>query len=576
MTNTKNEKEMEDMMKKDDIQLNFEAILYQESSNLEKQKEAEIKEKEEGGETKDNNNSNQIPEVDDRTVTPEIIEIIKKDIFNKYRESDNKVRKLKVKKEEDFLENKTLINVADLIGIRKIKFEEIDTKYFNSLLSEKSLMVKKLKQIKSEKNKEKDKEENKIEEEINLEEIKFINCEIDINFCGIFPIIKKFSLKNCKVPYDISSKINFNFLTQLVLENIGLIDDNFQHIFIQIRSNRYLKNNLKIISLKNNNIGLFDPCKGIDDNKIDEELGLSNLEVFDLSNNKIFFITNKMINALKNIKVIDLTNNGIVFPARYSTYVSAAKKMSFLVQLTKNFALLNNHNKDEYIKYVLNVLPKMEYGLHSISLVNLYIGQFYEKMKTLNLSKFSNSLIELDISYGNINDNDLKTLFKQNLSLVNLKNLNISKNKLTDKILDILVEDDFQKQFSKLKVLNLSGNNLKFEKAIKYQNFFEKYKSLKLFIVKLTPFELSINNYTRTIINRYYEMERKKEYKTNFTNEDLEIQKIVENDNYLVKKTNITISLFDTNNFKYVSKIKKYFPAILERIDFETRFYDNK
>ena len=576
MTNTKNEKEMEDMMKKDDIQLNFEAILYQESSNLEKQKEAEIKEKEEGGETKDNNNSNQIPEVDDRTITPEIIEIIKKDIFNKYRESDNKVRKLKVKKEEDFLENKTLINVADLIGIRKIKFEEIDTKYFNSLLSEKSLMVKKMKQIKSEKSKEKDKEENKIEEEINLEEIKFINCEIDINFCGVFPVIKKFSLKNCKVPYDISSKINFNFLTQLVLENIGLIDDNFQHIFIQIRSNRYLKNNLKIISLKNNNIGLFDPCKGIDDNKIDEELGLSNLEVLDLSNNKIFFITNKMINALKNIKVIDLTNNGIVFPARYSTYISAAKKMSFLVQLTKNFALLNNHNKDEYIKYVLNVLPKMEYGLHSISLVNLYIGQFYEKMKTLNLSKFSNSLIELDISYGNINDNDLKTLFKQNLSLVNLKNLNISKNKLTDKILDILVEDDFQKQFSKLKVLNLSGNNLKFEKAIKYQNFFEKYKSLKLFIVKLTPFELSINNYTRTIINRYYEMERKKEYKTNFTNEDLEIQKIVENDNYLVKKTNITISLFDTNNFKYVSKIKKYFPAILERIDFETRFYDNK
>ena len=576
MTNTKNEKEMEDMVKKDDIQLNFEAILYQESSNLEKQKEVEKKEKEEEGETKDNNNSNQIPEVDNRTITPEIIEIIKKDIFNKYRESDNKVRKLKVKKEEDFLENKTLINVADLIGIRKIKFEEIDTKYFNSLLSEKSLMVKKMKQIKSEKSKEKDKEENKIEEEINLEEIKFINCEIDINFCGVFPVIKKFSLKNCKVPYDISSKINFNFLTQLVLENIGLIDDNFQHIFIQIRSNRYLKNNLKIISLKNNSIGLFDPCKGIDDNKIDEELGLSNLEVLDLSNNKIFFITNKMINALKNIKVIDLTNNGIVFPARYSTYISAAKKMSFLVQLTKNFALLNNHNKDEYIKYVLNVLPKMEYGLHSISLVNLYIGQFYEKMKTLNLSKFSNSLIELDISYGNINDNDLKTLFKQNLSLVNLKNLNISKNKLTDKILDILVEDDFQKQFSKLKVLNLSGNNLKFEKAIKYQNFFEKYKSLKLFIVKLTPFELSINNYTRTIINRYYEMERKKEYKTNFTNEDLEIQKIVENDNYLVKKTNITISLFDTNNFKYVSKIKKYFPAILERIDFETRFYDNK
>ena len=67
-------------------------------------------------------------------------------------------------------------------------------------------------------------------------------------------------------------------------------------------------------------------------------------------------------------------------------------------------------------------------------------------------------------------------------------------------------------------------------------------------------------------------MERKKEYKTNFTNEDLEIQKIVENDNYLVKKTNITISLFDTNNFKYVSKIKV---GVLKNIIFTLGYITN-
>ena len=164
----------------------------------------------------------------------------------------------------------------------------------------------------------------------------------------------------------------------------------------------------------------------------------------------------------------------------------------------------------------------------------------------------------------------IKVCQKENFSI------NLSKNKLTEKILDILTEKDFENQFNKLKILNLSGNLLHFTQAKNYQNFFEKFKSLKSFIVKHTPFELMINNYTRTIINRHYEKERKKIFETKFTNEDLEIQKIVENDNYLVKNTNVTISLLDTNNFKYVSKIKKYFPAFLERINFETRFYDNK
>ena len=108
-------------------------------------------------------------------------------------------------------------------------------------------------------------------------------------------------------------------------------------------------------------------------------------------------------------------------------------------------------------------------------------------MMKLNLSKFSQSLIELDISYGNINDNDLNNLLKGNLALHNLKNLNLAKNKLTDKLLDIFVENNFQKEFPQLKILNLSGNKLGFKVAINYQNVFEKFISLKLFIVKNTP-----------------------------------------------------------------------------------------
>ena len=562
--------------------------------NINKEKEIEEKKdeiKEAKGEIKEakskEKSTEQIPEVDNRTITQEIIDILKKDFYKEYVKDEKQLMKLKIKSEEYFLENQTLINVADLLGIKKISFNEISTNNFNSLLTTDSFMIKKFNKIKKEKVQEKKDEQEKkeqeekneikdeIKEEKNLEEIKFKNCQIDIRYSDIFPLIKKLTIKNCKIPYDISKTLHFNFLTHLILEDLNLNDDNFHDLFELIKSNSFLKNNLQLISLKNNNIGLIDPCKGLDDDAIAEGLGLSNLEILDLSNNKIFFITFQMIDALKKIKLVDLTNNGIVFPTRYSLYLTAGKKNLFLVLLTKNYALLNDINKEEYINYLFEVIPKINYEFKSLSLVNLYVGKFYDKMKTLNLSKFNNSLIELDISFGNINDKDLSDLLKNNLNLNNLKKLNLSKNKLTEKIIDIFTEN-FDSQFSKLKYLYLSGNKLLFKKAINYQNFFEKFKSLKLFEAKQTPFELSLNNYTRTIINRYYENERYKTFKTNFTNEDLEVEKIVQNDKYLQKKTNVTICVFDVNNYKYISKIKKFYPEMLERINFEMRFQENK
>ena len=617
MDQNKEKLDINEILNNNDLQMNFEKILDDfdankdaliqdepkkdsniepSSSNININKEKEIEEpkdeiKEAKGEIKEakskEKSTEQILEVDNRTITQEIIDILKKDFYKEYVKDEKQLMKLKIKSEEYFLENQTLINVADLLGIKKISFNEISTNNFNSLLTTDSFMIKKFNKIKKEKVQEKKEEQEKkeqeekneikdeIKEEINLEEIKFKNCQIDIRYSDIFPLIKKLTIKNCKIPYNISKTLHFNFLTHLILEDLNLNDDNFHDLFELIKSNSFLKNNLQLISLKNNNIGLIDPCKGLDDDAIAEGLGLSNLEILDLSNNKIFFITFQMIDALKKIKLVDLTNNGIVFPTRYSLYLTAGKKNLFLVLLTKNYALLNDINKEEYINYLFEVIPKINYEFKSLSLVNLYVGKFYDKMKTLNLSKFNNSLIELDISFGNINDKDLSDLLKNNLNLNNLKKLNLSKNKLTEKIIDIFTEN-FDSQFSKLKYLYLSGNKLLFKKAINYQNFFEKFKSLKLFEAKQTPFELSLNNYTRTIINRYYENERYKTFKTNFTNEDLEVEKIVQNDKYLQKKTNVTICVFDVNNYKYISKIKKFYPEMLERINFEMRFQENK
>ena len=150
-------------------------------------------------------------------------------------------------------------------------------------------------------------------------------------------------------------------------------------------------------------------------------------------------------------------------------------------------------------------------------------------------------------------------------SINNLIDLNFSKKFW--KFIAFLKFISFPDKFNSFNLVNLfwklfSSN--KFNKA-----------SVKLFFVRFNFFKLNkAKLFFNNKINRYYENERFKKYKTNFTNEDTEIQKIIDNDHYLSKKTNLTINIFDINNFKYVSKIKKFYPEILDRIDIETRFFD--
>jgi hypothetical protein len=134
------------------------------SLNININKEKEIEEpkdeiKEAKGEIKEakskEKSTEQILEVDNRTITQEIIDILKKDFYKEYVKDEKQLMKLKIKSEEYFLENQTLINVADLLGIKKISFNEISTNNFNSLLTTDSFMIKKFNKIKKEKEQEK-------------------------------------------------------------------------------------------------------------------------------------------------------------------------------------------------------------------------------------------------------------------------------------------------------------------------------------------------------------------------------------------------------------------------------------
>ena len=182
-------------------------------------------------------------------------------------------------------------------------------------------------------------------------------------------------------------------------------------------------------------------------------------------------------------------------------------------------------------------------------------------------------MIELDLSFGNINNIELISLLKKNLALYNLKNLNLKKNKLDEVLFDLLLENNLQEKFTKLKELNLSENDIKFNNNVNnYKNFFEKFKSIKLLIIKNTPLEICINNYIKNKINIHHQKQGNK-YK--FTPVDLEIKKIIDSDDhYLTQKTNIKISINSTINFKYLREIGKYYKDFLERIYIKTRYLE--
>ena len=216
----------------------------------------------------------------------------------------------------------------------------------------------------------------------------------------------------------------------------------------------------------------------------------------DFSGNKIVSIQTNFINGMTNKKIIDFTDNNINFLSTYQSFLNISLKKEFLFLATKNFALLNENNKIVYINYLFDILPKINnYAITKLPLINLYRGNHYEKMKQLNLTEFSNSLVELDLSFGDINNNDLILLLKNNLALYNLKKLNLKRNKLNEILLDLLLENNLQEKFKQLKELDLSENDIKFDNKVNnYKNFFEKFISLKLFIVKNTPLEICINN----------------------------------------------------------------------------------
>ena len=416
----------------------------------------------------------------------------------------------------------------------------------------------------------------------NSEESKRINSIKSINFSNInlenikldvlFPNLSRIKIKDSKMRFDLGNNFKFNTLLSIKLENIGLIDNNFNDLFDKIRRNEKIRNNLRILSVKNNKITYIDYKRGYADNILSSMI-FTKLEVLDMSYNKLYYFQNQMFNCLEKIKLIDLTDNNIASPQGISGLIKSAKIKNCLLLITRNLSILKEPENERYNNYLKEILKKVNYPIKKITLDNIFCGNFYKNIFDLDFSFFKDSLSYLDLSNSQLTDKDLISLFdsKDNKwPFANLKSLILVANYLTQELLYTLSSDD-KYRMDKLKILKLSENNIMCTDVEKFKKFLEFFKNLEILELKITPFENWVDQFFKQKFINFHDPDNRKKLTRPFNKDEKNIEQILDH-HYLKENTKIKIYILDLNGGKYTEKIYQNFPVLTESLDIENKF----
>jgi hypothetical protein len=436
-------------------------------------------------------------------------------------------------------------------------------------------------------------EENKENKNDNINkqfnDVIIKNCNLEnVNLAQIFPNVNKFKLKKCTISFDSKEFFNFNKIKELYLENIGLVNESFNSIFSDLKNNIEFINNIKIFSIKNNNISILnlnfeevkEEAKENEDNNNDTESSkkYNSLEFLNLSDNKISKLSSTIFDLLPAIKVIDITNNNISFYSKYKPLLDSSKEKKCLVLLAKNPGVIKEKNKEEYCNYLNEILPtvSLEYPMKILNLEGLFCGTTYPLLFTV-FSNLNLNVISLNLSYNHLNDEDFIKLIENSNSstsvFTGVKKLILCSNYITEKGLNTLIEGGYNKKLPSVVKLDLSGNPIKLNDFNKFKQFIEGFPCIKTLLLRNTPFEKNYNNYLRVRVVRKLEENQKKEL-SNMSDLDLKFDEFIEKEHYLREKTKLTLKLMNTNGYKCLSLVRKYFPYLLDNIKIETKFID--
>ena len=382
----------------------------------------------------------------------------------------------------------------------------------------------------------------------------------------VFKEINKLKIKRCKISFG-NNFLNFKTINELYLENINLINENLNIILQGIKSNL---NNIKILSIKNNNISKLN----LD---LDENIIYNNLEFLNLSNNKISKIAENIFDILPIIKTIDLTNNNINFICRYKNILNISKEKNCIILLSKNPGIIKEKNREEYCNYLKEYIPeKLNKNNHIkyLNLEGLFINKTYNILSQINFNTMEITFLNsLNLSHNNLTDQNLIEIIKNNKDFFSrIKKLVLCSNYITEECINSLINDEngeFQKIFADLKKLDISGNHIKFTDLNQLKNLTKTFPNLKTLLLKYTPFENDYNNYLKMKAMNKIEEGENKELSESY----LQFEEIFEKEKFLNGKK-IKIKMMNTNDYMHFNLIRKYFPYLLYNIKLETKFIE--
>ena len=525
------------------------------------------------------------------------------DIFNYNEDNDkkNKEKKLTINSTDDCRNAKATIYSEDGRKLEYIEVNRISMDDFDYLFND----------LKKQNENEEDDNQDKMKiKKFKIKKSKLLN----INIPEYFPYIKNLAIYDTDIGYRICPKINFNNLNQLSLEGIDLINENFQEIIIYLLKDRskikgtdYIGKNLKSLSVKNNRISQVllpgDDKRG----KIIDRNDFENLEYLNLSVNNIFnyYYTGEEKTLFKSVKLLDLTCNNITSTQIISNLLKnykSEKEEESLILLAKNIGLIQNTKiRESYCDYFENKLTtfKLEkFNMKSFNFEGLFIIKKKDKDKNnqnvestniievkdsetdieennqnqylfkINLNKYKSSLVELNLSFNNIGDNDINLIFENNKELANLKRLNLSSNAISQEFFVNFTKNKYYENYRNLKLLNLSCNPITFDEAQIYKEFILNCKNLEFLILKRTPIGNDINLFLKYKILKFTAEKQGQNYgkqdkKTN------EMESLIDKDRFLLNNSKVCIIINQIIKPKYIKVLNNIFPYILARIKLE-------
>ena len=495
-------------------------------------------------------------------------------ISKEEKKKKNNKNKLVIKSTDDFRTAKGILNSDDASKLETIEINRITTDDFNNLFKD----FKKKEQANN--------NDNKNEEILKIKKFKIKkSILLNTNLNDYFPDIENLNISDCKIGYNVYQKLEFNNLIKLSLDNIELVNDNFMDILIfllkgrpTIKSNDYIGKNLKMLSVKNNRIShiTIPGVEASDDRKFNNDFG--NLEYLNLSGNNLYdFCLNKSL--FNSVTLLDLTKNNISSPVIINNILDD-KGENCLILAAKNVGVMKNKKiRAKYCDYLVAKLTdsqtnnkKKKYNIKSLNFEGIFMLKDNIKNKDdnenqpylfrIDLNTFSNTLVELNISFNNISNDIIYKLFEKNRLLPNLKELDLSSNKITEDFFSKYVSNKYYENYNNLKILNLSRNPILFKEANTYKNFILNCKSLESLIIKHTSVGEEINDYMKKkILYANHQYNGDKKYS--------EMEKFIDRDRFLTKNTNVYITVSYIVKQKYIAWINKYFPYLLARIKLE-------